>query len=242
MNAKQMIQVDDSVIEYTVKRSRRRKKTVQVSISGGKVEVSAPLRTPGQEIQAILVGKASWILDKLAASDMERPPLSLVTGETLPYFGSPVGLIVEADDVRNPEALLKEDQLLVRVPLHLPEEERRESALSGLVLWYKTGAADFLVRSVSRWLPVMGRTEKPRVLVRDQRSRWGSCSSDGTLRFSWRLAMVEPELIESVVVHELAHLDVMNHSRDFWDVVLRAMPDARERRKRLQQAGRLLPL
>ena len=95
---------------------------------------------------------------------------------------------------------------------------------------------------MARWLPVMGRSEMPRVLVRDQRSRWGSCSSDGTLRFSWRLAMLEPELIESVVVHELAHLDVMNHSKAFWDVVLKAMPDARERRKRLGEAGLRLPL
>ena len=88
----------------------------------------------------------------------------------------------------------------------------------------------------------MGRKEIPRVLVREQRTRWGSCSADGTLRFSWRLAMVEQELIDSVAVHELAHLEVMDHSRAFWDVVLRAMPDAKERRKRLAEAGRHLPL
>ena len=82
----------------------------------------------------------------------------------------------------------------------------------------------------------------PRVLVRDQKTRWGSCSSDGTLRFNWRLAMLDPELVESVVVHELAHLDVMNHSPAFWKVVLRAMPDAKERGKRLREAGRYLPL
>ncbi len=124
----------------------------------------------------------------------------------------------------------------------LAEEERQEWARAALTAWYKAQVWDFLVDRVARWLPVMGRSDMPRVLVREQRSRWGSCSADGTLRFNWRLAMVEPSLIESVVVHELAHLDVMNHSPAFWDVVLRAMPDARERRKLLGEAGRSLPL
>ena len=82
----------------------------------------------------------------------------------------------------------------------------------------------------------------PRVLIREQKTRWGSCSADGTLRFSWRLAMVDWDLIDSVAVHELAHLEVMNHSPDFWEVVLRVMPDARDRRRRLGEAGRNLPL
>ena len=140
---------------------------------------------------------------------------------------------------------------MVTMPTALPEEERREQAYVALVAWYKARAAEFLADSVARWLPVMGRgrpprperiNRHPRVLVREQRARWGSCSADGTLRFSWRLAMVEPDLIDSVVVHELAHLEVMNHSPAFWDVVLRAMPDARQRRKRLDEAGRRLPL
>ena len=82
----------------------------------------------------------------------------------------------------------------------------------------------------------------PRVLIRDQRRRWGSCARDGTLRFSWRAMMLEPALIDYVVVHELAHLTHQNHSADFWDLVRSAMPDADDRRRRLREAGRSLPL
>ena len=232
----------DATIEYTVRRSRRRTKTVEVSVSRGAVVVSAPMRTPNGEIEAIVQKRGGWILSKLEASHQEPPTLRLVSGETLPYLGRGLPLLVEDAAVRCPSALFDSARLLVRVSCGLAGDERREWARAALVAWYKARAAEFLAESVSRWLPTMGRSEMPRVLVREQRSRWGSCSSDGTLRFSWRLVMLEPDLIDSVVVHELAHLDVMNHSPAFWEVALRAMPDARARRKRLDEAGRRLPL
>ena len=242
MTTSRQLQLADTTIEYTVQRSKRRKKTVQISVSGGKVEVSAPLRTPNREIQAIVQKRSGWILDKLATDAQAPPPLRLVTGDTLPFLGRELTLIVEEADVRRPSAHLEDDRLVVIAPCGLSGEERREAVRTALVAWYRARAAELLADSVARWLPVMGRTEMPRVLVREQRTRWGSCSADGTLRFSWRLAMVEPELIDSVAVHELAHLEVMDHSPAFWQVVLRAMPDARQRRKRLAEAGRRLPL
>ena len=242
MTTVQRVEADGAAIEYTLKRSKRRKKTVQISVSSGKVEVSAPLRTPNREIQAIVQQRSGWILDKLAADAQAPPPLRLVTGDKLPFLGRDLPLMVAAGDVRRPSAHLDSSGLLASVPFGLPEAERQEAVRTALVAWYRAQAIQLLADSVARWLPVMGRTEMPRVLVREQKTRWGSCSSDGTLRFSWRLAMVEQELIDSVAVHELAHLEVMNHSPAFWDVVLRAMPDAKERRKRLAEAGRRLPL
>ncbi len=236
------LRLDDSVISYTVKRSRRRKKTVQISISDGAVVVSAPMRTPNREIQAIIQKRGGWILDKLETESQGPPLLCLVSGDALPYLGRELTLIVEESDVRKPSAYLDSDCLVVVAPSGLCGEERRESVRAALVAWYRAQAAELLNDSVSRWLPAMGRTEMPRVLVREQKTRWGSCSADGTLRFSWRLAMMDQELIDSVAVHELAHLEVMNHSPAFWDVVLRTMPDAKERRKRLAEAGRNLPL
>ena len=242
MTTKHRVQVAEGDIEYTVKRSRRRKKTVQVSIQYGKVVVAAPMRTPNREIQAIIRNRSGWILGKLEVSASEPRPLELVTGESLPYFGKQIALVVVEEDVRKPNARITGEHITVTVGRLLLEGERREATHAALVALYKAHAAEFLEEAVSRWLPVMGRFEIPKVLVREQRSRWGSCSSDGTLRFSWRLGMIEPDLIESVVVHELAHLDVMNHSRAFWDVVQKAMPDAKDRRKRLREAGLRLPL
>ena len=242
MTASQGVEFEGAVIRFTLRRSKRRKKTVQISVSEGAVVVSAPMRTPNREIQAIVQKRGRWILDKLETEPQSPLTLALVSGDTLPYLGQDLPLAVEEADVRRSSAHLSDGRLIVTAPRGLSGEDRRETVLAALVAWYRERASELLVDSVARWLLLMGRSEMPRVLVREQRTRWGSCSADGTLRFSWRLAMVESDLIDSVAVHELAHLEVMNHSPAFWEVVLRAMPDARERRRRLAEAGRRLPL
>ena len=80
------------------------------------------------------------------------------------------------------------------------------------------------------------------MIIGNQRSRWGSCAPDGTLRFSWRTMMLPPEVVEYIVVHELAHLTVKAHSTEFWGFVSRALPDVKDRRKLLREVGPALPL
>ena len=74
-----------------------------------------------------------------------------------------------------------------------------------------------------------------RITIREQKTRWGSCSSKGNLNFNWKLVLLDPELLDYVVVHELAHRREMNHSVAFWKVVESELPDYRERRRRLKE-------
>ena len=74
-----------------------------------------------------------------------------------------------------------------------------------------------------------------RITIREQKTRWGSCSSKGNLNFNWKLVLLDPELQDYVVVHELAHRREMNHSVAFWKVVEAELPDYRERRRRLKE-------
>ena len=74
-----------------------------------------------------------------------------------------------------------------------------------------------------------------RISMRNQKTRWGSCSSNGNLNFNNRLLFVPKELVDYVVVHELAHRKEMNHSNAFWNVVEKYMPDYKERRKKLRE-------
>ena len=77
-----------------------------------------------------------------------------------------------------------------------------------------------------------------KITVRNQKTRWGSCSSKGNLNFNWKLVLMPPEILDYVVVHELAHRKEMNHSPLFWKEVAAVLPDYRERRAWLREHGR----
>lgn len=81
-----------------------------------------------------------------------------------------------------------------------------------------------------------------RITIRDQKTRWGSCSSRGNLNFNWRLVMAPPPIIDYVVIHELAHLIELSHSPRFWETVERYCPDHREHRRWLREHGPRLAL
>ncbi len=253
------VQVGETVIEYRVRRSRRRKKTLQISVNNDGVLVAAPARTPEREVREVVLRRASWIIRHLAARTPEPEPLRLVSGERLPYRGQSLELVVRSapevspnpasggsgGDLRPnaPEVSLAPGRLTITVPGNsaAAAAENPELLREALLRWYRERAAEEIQQEAQRWWPELGRGDAPRILIRNQRRRWGSCAPDGVLRFNWRLAMLEPALTEYVVVHELAHLTHMNHSAQFWELVSRHLPDVPERRQRLKEAGRGLP-
>ena len=242
MTSRDQIRFGDSTIEFEIRRSPRRKKTVQITVDGSGVQVAAPKATPVSDLRAIVRKRAPWILAHATRAILEAAPRQFVSGETLPYLGRNVRMIVETEDRPSARVSFNHWRLLVTAPGSLSGYERWESVRHAIVGWYRYRADERLPNVIESWWPRLGRGEKSRVLIRDQRQRWGSCSPDGTLRFNWRAMMLPPALIEYIVVHELAHLTHRNHSADFWSLVSSALPDAQQRRRHLREAGRTLPL
>ena len=201
-----------------------------------------PQDTTDEDVRALVRRRAPWILAHAPTPLLEAPPRRFVSGETLPYLGRNMRLIVEPGDVRSTSVRCDHWRLRVAVPRDLPEDGRLELIRNAVVSWYRRRAEARLTTIVERWWPRFGGDEQFRMLIRDQRQRWGSCAPDGTLRFNWRAAMLKPDLAEYVVVHELAHLRVRHHSSTFWTLLSRAIPDAQQRRRRLREVGKTLPL
>ena len=236
------IRFGDTTIEYQVRRSDRRKKTVQVTVDGGGVQVAAPMDTPSKDLKNLVRRRAPWILNHAYDGLLTVWPKRFVSGETLPYLGRNVRMVFEPADVRTPEVRFDHWRFSIKIPEETPEDQRYGRIRKSIIAWYRGRAAARLQAGVKKWLPRFGGGEPPDVLIRDQRQRWGSCAPDGTLRFNWRVVMLEPALVDYVIVHELAHLTVRNHSGDYWQLVNRVMPEAQERRRKLRDLGRALPL
>ena len=242
MVSRDLVRCGGATIEYEVRRSERRKKTVQITVGSGSVQVAAPKTTPDRELQALVRKRAAWILNH-ADEGAPRPARKrFVSGETLPYLGRNVKLIVEPADRHTPEVRFDHWRFRVSVPEDLEEADRYQRIHRAVVDWYRNRAAQRLRSGVQRWWPRLGNGSEARILIRDQRQRWGSCAPDGALRFNWRVMMLEASLIEYVIVHELVHLSVKNHSDDFWRMLASVLPDVEQRRQRLREAGKSLPL
>lgn len=162
----------------------------------------------------------------------------------------------------------KDGRVLVRAPYKMPEtrirafveekkewlgrnvekmeQRRQKKEQAGAVTEEQRRAGTEAARAkiaerAAYYAPILGVTYK-RITVRDQKSRWGSCSGKGNLNFTWKLILTPPEILDYVVVHELCHRLEMNHSDRFWSHVERILPDYRERRAWLKKNGWLLDL
>ena len=226
-------------VPLRVIRSARRRRTIAMGVTGGEVIVRAPMRMSQAEIVAFVRQRPAWVLKRLDAQ-APSPVRRFEDGETVPYLGRELPLRVVAAPGRRSSVVLEPGGGGGQVAPAFEGEGRAAKVRGGraarFTAWYRERATSLFAELVRRWSAALGLTPKA-VLVRDQKSRWGSCGPDGTIRFNWRLVLAEPELAEYVVVHELAHLRHKHHQAAFWEEVGRMLPDFSARRKQLREAG-----
>lgn len=122
-----------------------------------------------------------------------------------------------------------------------PPQKEKSPSEKRLEAIYRDAAREYFPKRVSYFSHVLG-VNYGKITIRDQKTRWGSCSSKGNLSFNWRLILAPPNVLDYVVVHELCHRKEMNHSQRFWALVESVMPEYREYRKWLKENGNKLTL
>lgn len=218
------IVLDDNPLDGIILRrsNRARRMTLRVSQIDGKVTLTLPDRASEREASAFLKTQRNW-LDR--ARSRVATPETVQIGGALPFEGRSYRIV--AGQTRRP--LIVDDTL--RAP-----ERGTAGAIKG---WLKARARAVSLHRIEYHA---ARINRPvgRLSLRDTRSRWGSCSSDGNLMLSWRLIMAPPDVLDYVVAHEVAHLAEMNHSAAFWSVVAGLCPDYEAPRAWLRAEGTAL--
>ena len=208
---------------------RSRRKTIAIEIRpDGQVWVRSPMRTPRNYIDQVLNDKVDWIQSRLAQIQRAaalQPQYTFTEGELHPFLGKQRPLSFAATGA--------DDQAI-----YLPAANRG-SVRAALSAWYRAEATR-VIPGMLRRLSEHTQLHPTRVRISSARTRWGSCSSKGTISLAWRLILAPPEIIEYVIIHELVHLKVPNHSRKFWDAVEAYLSDYKTRRAWLRKNAQFL--
>jgi len=202
--------------------ARARRISLRVSSLDGRVTLTLPPGTPERVGRAFAEEKARWLE---AAVGKVKMPLAVAIGATVPVEGQDMQVVAgQGKSARF-------DGRCIAAP-----PGREGPAIEALL---KKTARDRLLAAVDRFAGALGKTAG-RLTLRDTRSRWGSCSSEGNLMFSWRLIMAPPRVLDYVAAHEVAHLRHMDHSPAFWATVEDLFPGHRAERDWLKREGATL--
>ncbi|WP_294930444.1 SprT family zinc-dependent metalloprotease [uncultured Paracoccus sp.] len=213
--------VIDKDIRILLRRmARARRMTLRVARAGGQVVLTMPPFVPLSEGRAFAQSRAGWLRRTRDAMPARQ---AVAAGALLPVQGRPLRITPA------PVATVRMQDGLLLVP-------DRHPAGPVLAAWLKQLARTRLAAACDRHAASIGRPYRA-ISLRDTRSRWGSCSHEGRLMFSWRLAMAPAAVLDYVAAHEVAHLRHMDHSPAFWDATARLMPDYRTHRQWLRDHG-----
>jgi predicted metal-dependent hydrolase len=217
---------------------RSKRKTLALVVGpDGSVSVRAPLRLPQSVIDAFVRDKSAWIQQKQAEARQRsercgRPqgfPHRFEPGEAFLYLGKLYPL----------ELVARQERALVFDGTFRLKKESQPHAAKLFEAWYKIQARDLFSHRLADLSKQTG-LRFTSLRLSSARTRWGSCSSRGTISLNWKLIMAPPEVIDYVIIHELAHVQEKNHSKHYWALVERILPGYRPLRGWLKTNGMCL--
>jgi predicted metal-dependent hydrolase len=214
------------MMEYTLIRSKRRTMAIHIK-RDMTLEVRAPLKMPKTEIDRFVMSKRGWIERHLAEMEQRarnKAEFSVNYNDTVSLQGREYPVTA-----REGNRAGFDGQRFFLPPGLSPDEIKRV-----IVQVYKSIAKRILTNKVMDYSKQMG-VMPTAVKVNSAKTRWGSCSAKNSINFSWRLVMADDDVINYVVVHELAHIREHNHSERFWKVVASVLPDYKGRQKKLKE-------
>jgi predicted metal-dependent hydrolase len=218
------VHLDGEDVPVKVRRNAQAKRlTLRVDSITGEIKLTLPKYVSERAATRFLNEQQNWLSKERAAIDIGA---AISCGSEIPFLGEPHRVVFTGKAPRN----------VKRGHANITVGGPTDMAPKRLENWFRREAKKLLEERAADHAAGLGLSYN-RVSIGDMKSRWGSCSSSGTLRFSWRLLMAPFDVLDYVAAHEVAHLAEMNHSDRFWAQVARRIPDHKSRRAWLRSDG-----
>lgn len=231
-------------VQYALRRSAR-VRSVRLSISAEHgLVVTIPLLFPLEELERVFSKKQNWILknlDHVARQKTSTMIRQFNDGDEIEFLGEKYPIHITRYSGSSVTCALREKVLSIKVSEHVAEEKLKRYVKAIIEKWMLHQAKHYIPNRVAEINERTGYTYK-RIAIKNQKSRWGSCSRQGNLNFNFRLMMAPVAVIDYVIIHELTHLRELNHSKKFWTMVEKYCPDFHLHKKWLKRCGGSLVL
>lgn len=230
-----MIKYGNSEIEFThIIKPKLKRMYISVDSKNG-VVVKTP-DVPESKVIELVHKKAGWILKKRALVQESLSDFEFETGSRLPYLGKRYYLKLEEDKaagVGKAYLTFNHSKFTLRYNPYLMKEEYMHKALDE---FYREKAKERMTALAKQWADTMGLTYT-KITFKKVAKRWGSCSSRGNIMFNYEAIKLPIDCLEYIVVHELAHLKHHDHSKDFWKLVEKYLPNYKDQHDKMRGFG-----
>lgn len=237
------LMINQQRVPVTIRRSpRARRLGLKIESEKPELVLVIPRYALSMQIDSFIRKQTPWIekhWNQALKKASQRPKRNWREGDHYLYFGETLTLRLIPSVRWNPAVKVSGNELQITLHQNTTVSEGEKAIKKAIQEFYKKKAGEVIHDRLQFFNEHYG-LRYGRVTFRNQKTRWGSCSSAKNLNFNWRLMMAPIEIIDYVVVHELCHLKHMNHSTSFWALVSETVPEYKARRKWLKENHYLL--
>lgn len=237
------IELGNQKINYSIVRSNRKTIGISLSINYG-VKVSAPKKISDKQIAEVVKEKATWILEKLSYLEnikAEMPKIKFDNGEKFFVLGKEYTLKISKAYLTSSVSVTLSDNYIF---VSLPQNNSISGNLSDLIRkhivdWYKNYTKEVVserIKFFSKKMDVI----PTKLIIKDLKSIWGSCTVKNVININWKIIMAPLDIVDYLVVHELTHIKIKNHSKHFWKMAESILPNYKACSKWLKINGHKL--
>ena len=215
----------------------KRRRVLSIEIDRGVIKARAPMKMRDHTIKKFILEKQNWIQQHLNNIPQAVKKLKMLAGEEVNFCGD----VFSINPLNGSKKAIRINKNVIEIPYLQSNLTDQETIRNKLIRWYKKQAESIfrdkaIFYSEQMKIPI----NDTKIKAREYKRRWGSCNHKRDLSFNWRLLMAPEDVIDYVVIHELAHIVEFNHSKEFWAIVEKQMPDWSQHQSWLADNGQSL--